>query len=73
MSLNNAIYEVFSEEVVNSEIGSYISYGIRDKTGEYSISDITSDYTKILKIVRLLNEYKVSKIHLVDVIYDFLE
>ncbi len=66
-------YEIFSEKRVNSDTGNYISYGIRDKKGEYIVSDITADYTEIIKIVRLLNEYRVSKVHLMDVIYDLLE
>ncbi len=66
-------YEIFSEEIINNETGNYISYGIRDKSGENVVSDITTDYTEILKMVRLLNEYRVSKIHLMDVIYDLLE
>ncbi len=73
MSNYDTKYVIFSEELVSGELGTYKAYGIRDITGEYRVSDVTSDYTEILKIVRLLNEYRVSKIHMMDVIYDLLE
>lgn len=69
----DSVYEVFCEEITNNEIGTYITYGVRDVTGIYVVHDVSISYDRVVEIVKILNRNQLSVIHLDDVINDMLE
>ncbi len=72
-------YEAFGERLYASEIGWYVSYGIRayQKTGSrwdviLSVSDVSPDREEAEKLAQRCTAGQLSPIHLRDVIEDQL-
>ena len=68
-----SVYEVFCEKITNNELGTYLTYGIRDVSGTYIVHDVSINYDRVVEIVKILNRNHLSVIHLDEVINDMLE
>lgn len=66
----NKMYRTTKSLITDEDGNSHLTYGISDD--ERSFSDISTDKSKIERLVMLCNEQKISPIHLDDVIEDFL-
>ncbi len=64
------MYWVITDTYENEEKCNYVSYGIA--TEGYYIGDISSDLENVEKLVHLCNTYELSKVHLMDVIEDWV-
>lgn len=67
------MYEMFSEALKDTDDNEYIAYGIRYMPDNYSISDISTNKSKVEKFVKILNDEQLDKIHFKDIIEDFLD
>ena len=64
-------YELEEESLFDENIGNYISYGIRMADGS-TIADISTDRDAVSTLIHMMNEYRLDKIHVQEVIDDFL-
>lgn len=64
------MYWVVRKICEDEENGSYTSYGIA--TDGYVIEDISTDREMVEKLVHLCNTYELSKVHLMDVVEDWV-
>jgi len=64
-------YMIVEELVRDEDAQIYRTYGIRRVTGDI-IRDISTDYSRVFEIARLLNRCKVSREHFFDVVSDML-
>ncbi len=68
-------YYVIEEKFKSSEIGEYVSYGIELREGDKvisRISDIDTNKKNIHKLCNLCNDLKLSEIHFMDVVEDYI-
>ena len=68
-------YYVIEETFTSLECGEYIGYGIELRRGDdvvLRISDIYTDKDSIHKLCALCNDLKLSEIHFMDVVEDYL-
>lgn len=72
-------YKVVEEKLYNVDIGNYTAFGIqmlavsgRREMILDTVSDVSLDRKKIEQFVLDLNKFKLSPIHLMDVIEDFI-
>lgn len=64
------MYRTTKSIITDEDGNSHLTYGISYE--ERSFNDISTDKSKIERLVMLCNEQKLSPIHLKDVIEDFL-
>lgn len=61
-------YKCIEQKLFDESIGDYITYGIEITEGNKIIDDVSCNKEKAYNIIRLLNKYQVSPIHLYEVI-----
>ena len=64
------MYNINSSKIKDEQGVSYDTYGISYE--DIEIQDVSTDKTKVEKLVNLCNELDLSPIHLNDVLEDFL-
>lgn len=65
-------YQCIRQFLSNDEIGDYVSYAIVLEHTKLCIGDISCDKEFVLHIVYLLNHYRVSPLHVRDIIDDVI-
>lgn len=69
-------YKMIKEHLESEDIGKYTSFGIAafDGVGNeiLKISDVSLKRSIVAKLVRKCNRYKVSTVHIYDIIEDIL-
>lgn len=66
-------YVLVKQELYNTDVGSYIGYGIGlENNTDVFVGDIRSDLGFVSNIAAVLNKYQVAPAHLFDVIEDML-
>ena len=66
-------YEMIQENLTDSDLGSYVAYGIAVMRGEERVrmvSDVFLDRAKAAEFVELCNRLELDPVHLDDVIAD---
>jgi|GEM_PF-1679069 len=73
-TLRKWTYSIVPENFFQLELGEYSTYGIQVITPDYIeiLHDVSVCKKTVERLVRLLNYYQVSSIHLYDVIMDML-
>ena len=65
-------YKCIEQIFFDESIGNYITYGIEITEGNRIINDVSCNREKANEIVRLMNKFQVSPIHLYEVIEDLI-
>lgn len=64
-------YIVVKESFTRPDIGQYESYGIKCRYDSiFAVHDISVDYDFVLSLARMMNDYDLAEIHMIDVVYD---
>ncbi len=65
-------YKCIEQKLFDEDIGNYITYGIEITDGNKIVNDVSCNKDKANTIIKLLNQYQVSPIHLYEIIEDIL-
>lgn len=68
----NYKYQCIIQKFYNENVGEYITYGIEITDDNMIVNDVSCNKEKVDDIVRIINKYQVSPIHLDEIIEDLL-
>lgn len=68
----NYRYQCIEQKLYNENVGEYITYGIEITDDNMIVNDVSCNKEKVDDIVRIINKYQVSPIHLDEIIEDLL-
>ncbi len=65
-------YKCVEQKLYDENIGEYITYGIEITDDNMIMNDVSCSKEKVDDIVRIINKYQLSPIHLDEIIEDLL-
>ena len=66
------VYIAVEQKLKNKFIGNYTTYGIGLKDSDFIVNDVSCDINTVNRIIKYLNKYQASPVHLRDIIDDML-
>lgn len=65
-------YKCIKQNLFDKNIGNYITYGIEITDENIIVNDVSCNEEKVNDIVKLINRYQASPIHLYEIIENLL-
>jgi len=65
-------YKCIKQSLFDKNIGNYITYGIEITDENIIVSDVSCNREKVNEIVRIINKYQASPIHIYEIIENLI-
>ncbi len=65
-------YKCIKQSLFDENIGNYITYGIEITDENIIVSDVSCNREKVNEIVRIINKYQASPIHIYEIIENLI-